>query len=165
MAFMRRDVNMGLLLLIIVSIVLFSGFSVYYQSSFKNVSLEYQNKLEQLSTVSDELTSQKAELNETYSLRLKAEQDRKALDTRYKDVTGENDQLIKDNANLKAEVSNTKNQLADKTAELDATKVLLARTQSDLSSANKQISRLKSDLDDVCDSYTSLNGGTEHDEC
>ncbi|MBL7056167.1 hypothetical protein ISS07_04600 [Candidatus Woesearchaeota archaeon] len=156
---------MGLLLLIIVSIVLFSGFSVYYQSSFKNVSLEYQNKLEQLSTVSDELTSQKAELNETYSLRLKAEQDRKALDTRYKDVTGENDQLIKDNANLKAEVSNTKNQLADKTAELDATKVLLARTQSDLSSANKQISRLKSDLDDVCDSYTSLNGGTEHDEC
>jgi len=165
MAFMRRDVNMGLLLLIIVSIVLFSGFSVYYQSSFKNVSLEYQNKLDQLTSVSDELTSQKAELNETYSLRLKAEQDRKTLDTRYRDVTSENERLISDNANLKSEVSSTKNSLADKTAELDATKVLLAKTQNDLSSANNQVNRLKNDLDEVCDDYTSLNGGVEHDEC
>ncbi|MDP6265645.1 MAG: hypothetical protein QF584_02645, partial [Candidatus Woesearchaeota archaeon] len=76
MSFMKRDVNLGLLILIIVSIVLFSGFSVYYETSFKDVSLEYQEKLEQLSQVTKELVTKRQELNETYSLRVKAEQDK-----------------------------------------------------------------------------------------
>jgi chromosome segregation ATPase len=165
MAFMKNDVNFGLLVLIIASIILFSGFSVYYQTTFKDVSLEYKEKLEQLSKVTTELSTQKQALNETYSLRLKAERDKKTLDARYKEVRDENDNLRKDNANLRSEVSSTKSQLAEKTSQLDATKSLLAKVQSELSSAKSKISSLNSKLDDVCDAYTSLNGGVEHDRC
>jgi len=165
MSFMKRDVNLGLLILIIVSIVLFSGFSVYYETSFKDVSLEYQEKLEQLSQVTKELVTKRQELNETYSLRVKAEQDKQTLDARYNEVRGENDQLSTDNTNLRSEVIHIKSDLAEKSAQLDVTRNLLAQTQSQLSSAEAERDKYRSRWDTVCDAYTSLNGGVEHDKC
>jgi len=169
MAFMKRDVNFGLLILIIVSIVLFSGFSVYYQTSFQDVSLEYQTKLDQLGKVTSELSSKRQELNETYSLRVKAEEDKKVLDQRYKDASDENSKLSADNANLASEVSSTKNKLAEKTAELDATETLLSQTQSSLSAANGEITSLKSqksnlkdDVERICVKLIS-EGGSDDD--
>src|SRR3989344_5691679 len=108
MAFMKRDVNIGLLVLIIAAAIIFSSFSVYYQSTFKNVSLEYKNKLEQLGQTTTELSKQKQELNQTYSLRVKAEQDKNTLDAKYTEVRDENEQLSGDNTNLRLEVASTK---------------------------------------------------------
>ena len=158
MAFMKKDVNLGLLVLIIVSIVVFSAFSVYYQTTFRDVSLEYQNKLEQLGAVTTELATQKQELNKTYSLRVKAEQDRQALDQQYKDVSDEN-------ANLRSEVISTKSELAEKKAELDATKNLLSQTQASLAAATSEVSSLKSrvsnlkdDIDRICVKLVAAGG-------
>lgn len=156
MAFMKRDVNFGLLILIIVSIVLFSGFSVYYQTTFQDVSLEYQNKLDQLGRVTSELSSKRQELNETYSLRVKAEEDKKVLDQRYKDASDENSKLSADNTNLALEVSSTKSQLAEKTAELDASKNLLAQTQASLSAAKGEVTALKSQRSNLKDEIECL---------
>ena len=170
MAFMKKDVNFGLLILIVVSILLFSGFSVYYQTTFKDVSLEYQQKLEQLSQVTKELGTKRQELNETYSQKIKAEQDRKVLDQSYRDASDENEQLSSDNTNLRSEVSSTKNQLGEKTAELASTKNLLAQTQASLSAANSEVSSLKSqksnlkdDIDRICVSLLALGGSD--DDC
>lgn len=165
MAFMKRDVNIGLLILIIAAVIIFSSFSVYYQSTFKNVSLEYQNKLEQLGQITTELSKQKQELNQTYGLRVKAEEDRKTLDVKYTEVRDENQQLSSDNSNLRTEVSSAKSELAEKTVQLEATQNLLASTQSELGSVKAQRDSYKSRLDTVCSSYTSLNGGVEHDKC
>ena len=162
---MKRDVNIGLLILIIASIIVFSGFSVYYQTTFKDVSLEYQSKLEQLGTVTTELATQKQALNETYSLKKKAEQDREVLDVRYKDVRDEDEKISTDNTNLRLEITNTKNDLGVAQSDLENKKVQLAQTQADLSDANSRISSLNSKLDEVCSSYTALNGEVEHDRC
>ena len=165
MAFMRRDVNLTLLILIIVSIVIFAGFSAYYQTTFKGVSLEYKNKLEQLGKVTTELTTQKQKLNETYSMRVKAEEDKKTLDSRYRDASQENDQFKKDNEDLRAEVKTTKSQLGEKTAELDATKGLLAQVQVSLSKATSEVSSLKTkvsglqdDVSRICAKLTAAGG-------
>src|SRR3990167_4743628 len=158
MAFMKRDVNIGLLILIIAAVVIFSSFSVYYQYTFKNVSLDYQNKLEQLGQVTTELSKQKQELNQTYSLRVKAEEDRNTLDVKYTEVRDENQQLSSDNTNLRLEVASAKSELSEKAAELDATKNLLASTQSELSSVKSQRDRLENDLDDVCDALAAAGG-------
>ncbi len=150
MAFMKKDVNLGLLVLIVVSILLFSGFSVYYQTTFKDVSLEYREKLEQLSDVTNQLSTKRQELNETYSLRVKAEQDKQTLDVQYNEVRNENEQLSADNSNLRSEISSTKSELGEKTAQLSATQSLLVQTQSDLSSARSRISSLNNDIDRIC---------------
>ena len=146
MAFMKKDVNLGLLVLIIAAIIVFSGFTVYYQTSFRDISLDYKTKLEQLQQVTKDLTTQKKELNETYSLRQKAEQDRKALDSSYREVSDENDQLKNDNSNLRSELGSTKSDLGEKTARLEATQNILAQTQADLASANSKMKSLKTEV-------------------
>ena len=158
MAFMKRDVNIGLLILIIAAVIVFTSFSVYYQYTFKNVYLEYQNKLDQLGQITTELSKQKQELNQTYSLRVKVEEDKKTLDVKYTEVRDENQQLSSDNTNLRSEVASTKSELGEKTAQLGATQNLLASTQSELSSVKAQRDSYKSRLDNVCSDYTSLNG-------
>jgi|TARA_B100000315_G_C14583465_1_gene591717 chromosome segregation ATPase len=170
MAVMKKDVNIGLLILIIASIILFSGFSVYYQTTFKDVSLEYKEKLEQLSDVTKELGTKRQELNETYSLRVKAETDREALDAKYKDASDENEGLRTDNTNLRSEVSSTKSELGEKSAQLDATKNLLAQTQASLSSAQGEVTSLKSqksnlkdDVERIC--VKLVAAGDSDDDC
>src|SRR3989338_9220649 len=153
MAFMKRDVNIGLLILIIAAVIIFSSFSVYYQYTFKNVSLDYQNKLEQLGQVTTELSKQKQELNQTYSLRVKAEQDKNTLDVKYTEVRDENQQLSRDNTNLRLEVTSIKSELGEKTAQLEATQNLLASTKSELSSVKSQRDSYKTRLDDVCSTF------------
>ena len=56
--------------------------------------MEYKEKLEQLSKVTTELSTQKQALNETYSLRIKAEQDKETCGAKvvvhpYRAVTDE----------------------------------------------------------------------------
>ena len=156
MSFMKKDVNFGLLVLIIASILLFSGFSVYYQTTFKDVSLEYREKLEQLSDVTNQLSSKRQELNETYNLRIKAETDRNALDEKYKDVSDERERLADDKSKLQSELRTTKSDLATKSVELSSTKNLLAQTQSSLSAANNEVSSLKSQKSNLKDEIDCL---------
>ena len=65
MPIMKRDVNLVLLLLIVAALLMFSGFTVYYQTTFKNVSKSYEIKLKELESVSKELESKRTQLNET----------------------------------------------------------------------------------------------------
>ncbi len=147
MAFMKKDVNVVLLVLIVASILIFSGFTVYYQTTFKDVSLEYKNKLEQLQKVTSDLSTQKQQLNETYALRVKAEQDKKALDQSYKDLSDERNQLESDKSSLETELLTTKSGLAEKSAQLQSTQSQLASTEAELSSAKSKVSSLNSKVD------------------
>tara|TARA_Y100000310_G_scaffold241784_1_gene245881 strand:+ start:46420 stop:46914 length:495 start_codon:yes stop_codon:yes gene_type:complete len=164
MSVMKKDVNFVLLGLIIVSILLFSGFTVYYHTTFQDVSLEYQQKLDELGTVTQELSSKRQELNETYSLRVKAEQDKKALDLSYKDLSDERDRLENDKISLQTELGSTKLELGEKAAQLQSTRSQLASTQSELSSVKARKNSLENDLDEVCAAYESATGSA-HDEC
>src|SRR3989344_1344666 len=146
MSFMKKDVNVVLLALIVASILVFSGFTVYYQTTFKDVSLEYKNKLEQLQKVTSDLSAQKQQLNETYSLRVKAEQDKKALDQSYKDLSDERNQLENDKSSLESELLDTKSDLAEKSAQLQLTQNQLSGTQVELGSVKAQRDNYKNDL-------------------
>lgn len=164
MAFMKRNVNLGLLFLIVASLVLFTGFAVYYQTTLKSITIEYNTKLNDLQKVTKELGLQKTALNETYELKIKAERDRSALDSQYRDISDENLQLEKDKTSLMVEVAQTKSELGAAQTELESKKTLLAKTQADLSAANSKISSLKDDIEDLCASIGDPEG-LIHEEC
>ena len=156
MAFMKKDVNLGLLLLIVATLLLFSGFTVYYQTNFRNVVDEYHTKLDELKTVTTELGAEKTKLNETYQLRVKAEKDIKSLDTQYRLLSDERDDLENQRNSLQSELSSTKTSLAETKTKLSQTETTLTQTQTSLNAANVQISVLGSrigDLKDERDSY------------
>lgn len=156
MAFMKKDVNLGLLLLIIATLLLFSGFTVYYQTNFKNVVTEYHDKLEQLEEVTTELGTEKTKLNETYQLRVKAEKDVEALDVQYRLLGDERDQLESDKNKLQVELSSTKTELAETETKLSQTQTILSQTQDSLRAANARISSLNDRMDDLEDDIDAL---------
>lgn len=158
MAFMKKDVNLGLLLLIIATLLLFSGFTVYYQTNFKNVVTEYHDKLGQLKKVTEELGAEKTKLNETYQLRAKAEKDIKALDVQYRLLSDERDQLERDKTKLQAELSTAKATLAETEVKLSQTQTQLSQTLAELSAKKARISDLKDDIDALCANIASLGG-------
>ena len=164
MAFMKRNVNLGLLFLIVASLVLFTGFAVYYQTTLKSITIEYNTKLNDLQKVTKELGLQKTALNETYELKIKAERDRSALDSQYRDISDENLQLEKDKTSLMVEVAQTKSELGAAQTELESKKTLLAKVQADLEIEKSRVSSLKDDIEDLCASIGDPEG-LIHEEC
>ncbi|MBW2984821.1 hypothetical protein KY361_06895 [Candidatus Woesearchaeota archaeon] len=160
---MKKDVNFGLFILIIATLVCFAGFTTYYQSTFENISTNYAEKIDELEKVTDDLQLQKSRLNETsYELKIKVDRETELSD-RYNTVKSERDQFEQDNTNLKSELSTTKSKLSETEATLTATQSTLAQTASDLENAEDDVAGLRNDVDDLCDEISILGGSSDPD--
>jgi len=144
MAFMRRDVNIGLLLLIVAALLMFSGFTVYYQTTFKNLSTTYQNELKELDKISKELESKRSVLNETsIQLQLKKQKE-EDLSAQFVDTKTEKDKLAVDKKKLEVDLASTKAQLQSTSAQLSNTQNQLAAEATKSSQLTQQVSNLQS---------------------
>ena len=169
MAVMKRDVNLGLLLLIVAAIIMFSGFTVYYQTTFKNLSKTYQNELSNLQMVSKDLEAKRGQLNETsVQLQLKKQKE-EDLSKKFVDTKSERDQLETDKKKLELDLAGTKASLASTSAKLSETQnqvnqviTDLAKKTADLNNALSDVTRLKKDVADRDKRIACLksNGGT-----
>ena len=147
MAIMRRDVNLGLLLLIVAALLMFSGFTVYYQTTFKNVSKSYEIKLKELDTISKDLESKKGQLNQTnVQLQLQGQKEQD-LSKKYVDTKSERDQLETDKTKLSADLSSTKSELAATLRKLTEAQGTLATQAKLIDDFNKQVIDLKRDVE------------------
>ena len=168
MAAMRRDVNLGLLLLIVAALLMFSGFTVYYQTTFKNLSTTYQNQLKDLEKVTKDLEAKRGALNETsVQLQLKKQKE-EDLSLKFTDVRSERDQLETDKKKLEVDLASTKTSLSATLKELENTKTELDSTKSKLAAEiqlardlNSQVLSLKADVDRINDLYRSYKSKYE----
>ena len=164
MGIMKRDVNVGLLLLIVAVILVFSGFTVYYQTTFKNVSKSFEIKLKELDAVEKELSSKKSLLNDTsVQLQLKKQKE-EDLSQKYVETEGQRSQLETDKKKLEIELASTK-------ATLAGTEATLAQTQSQLAAQVKlaqdlqrQVNNLKSDVANLNAKIDCLKSKADADE-
>lgn len=150
MAYMKKNVNFGLILTIVATLLLFAGFTVYYQKTYSGLSDEYQNKIDELDKLTSSLLAEKTKLNQTsYQLKIKAEREQD-LSGKYQDIKSKKEQLETDKATLEGELSNAKSNLASKEAELTT-------TQNNLQIANSEISDLEDEIDSKNNDINSLN--------
>jgi chromosome segregation ATPase len=132
MAVMRRDVNLGLLLLIVAAILTFSGFTVYYQTTFKNVSKSFELKLKELEFVTKDLEAKRGQLNDTSVQLLLRRQQEEDLSKKFTDVRGERDQLTSDKKKLEVELASTQGQLKGTSDQLKLTEDELNKKKKEL---------------------------------
>ena len=143
MAVMKRDVNLGLLLLIVAAIIMFSGFTVYYQTTFKNLSKTYQNELGNLQMVSKDLEAKRGQLNETsVQLQLKKQKE-EDLSKKFVDTKSERDQLETDKKKLELDLAGTK-------ASLASTSAKLSETQNQVNQVITDLAKKTADLNNAC---------------
>jgi chromosome segregation ATPase len=156
MAYLKKNVNFGLFLLIIATLICFTAFSIYYQQNYQKLTDEYETKVTKIDDLVDTLNLEKTKLNQTsYQLRVKAEREQD-LSTKYTELRNEKEQLETDLASLQSQLSQTIIELNQKTAELASTTASLELTQSELNDANREISRLESRISSLNDEIDSL---------
>ena len=156
MTVMKKDVNIGLLILIVATLIMFSGFTVYYQTTFKNISQNYNKKLDELNQITKELEVKRGMLNET-SLQLKLKKQKEEdLNVKYTDLRNERDQLENTKTKLELELTQTKTELADTKSELAKKVSELSARKVELADAYTQISDLKGDVIGLKNDITKL---------
>ena len=156
MVYMKKNVNFGLFLLIIATLICFTGFSIYYQQTYQKLTDEYKNKVEKIDNLVETLNLEKTKLNQTsYQLRLKAERE-EDLSSKYTTLRDEKEQLEKEVADLETQLSQKKAELNQKIIELGSTIATLDITKQSLSEANAQISYLNNRISRLNDDIDSL---------
>ena len=161
MAVMKKDVNLGLLLLIVAALLMFSGFTVYYQTTFKNLSTTYQNQIKELDKVSKDLEAKRGALNETsIQLQLKKQKE-DDLSKKYVDTESQRSQLETDKKKLEVDLAGTKAELASTNAKLTETQLQLVSYIKLTQDLNSQVLNLKSDVQRFTDLYHSYQSKYE----
>ncbi|MBU0615212.1 MAG: hypothetical protein KJ601_03905 [Nanoarchaeota archaeon] len=163
MGYMKRDVNLLLLVLLAAVIIAFAFYSSYTETTFTNLSSNYESKIDELTDVSTTLQVEKMKLNQT-TAQLQVKQSREqTLSEQYDVLRQENEQLETDKSQLQTELADTKSTLASEKQKLAVKESELAETQDDLDAAKASINALKDEKEDICDYLDGL--GLSHDDC
>ena len=141
MAYIKRNVNFGLLALLLGMIMVFIGFTLYYQQTFNTLAVNYTTKLSQLEKVTQDLSKHKAILTHTKSELNQTEIDVEAISKEYEDLE-EAKRILQD------DLDTTKNNLDTKTSELSAEKKLTRELNTAIVQKEADI-KLWKDLYDV----------------
>ncbi|MBI2574455.1 hypothetical protein HYV82_01065 [Candidatus Woesearchaeota archaeon] len=143
MAYIRRNVNLFLLLLVIVVLGVMAGLTTYYQVTYKNLSLSYGDKLNQLNKLNYNLSQQKAQLgnvNEELKLKTKAKEQ---FDTLYTNISDYNEKLADELARTRSELIDTLTKLKAAEADLSSTKSELSTSESALKTQQQYAAELE----------------------
>lgn len=161
MAFMKKDINFVLLALILAVVIILIGFTVYSQTVFKGLSEKYEEKVENLEDVTEELGLQKTKLNQTsYELEVKAQKE-EDLSTRYSEVRTEKEQLEDYKAQLERQLSEKSAALIEAQAESEQKARLLVQSQADLADARDTIATLRAQKDNLQSDYNTCSAQLE----
>ena len=164
MAYMKKNVNFGFFLLLVACLICFAGLSVYYQTTFKDLYMDYKLKLDDLKNISSTLSTEKAKLEQTsQELDIKEERE-KELSIQYTGLKTEKEKLQDEKAKLQTQLTAKTNELSQKKAELFTANKNLATVQAELvtsktslDSAMTTISGLRTDISNLDEEIASLN--------
>ncbi len=145
---MRKNVNIVLLFLIIAGVTAFTATTMYYQTTFKQLQSQHNERLIEYQVLTKELESQRLRLNETSSALELKEQKVGQYDVIYTNLTTEKGVLEEEKKQLSQDLDSTLAEVAKKAKELSDTKAKLTLTESQLVATKLNVTQLKSTIDD-----------------
>lgn len=156
MAFLKKDFNRRLLVLIVAFLVIFIGFTVYYQYNISKV-LNAKSETEQLlgGLTGNAILER---LNQTDKLKEIAILDKAVLENKYSQLLVQNENLKKERDALQEQVLVLKSEIEYNDVKLDGPVAQFRLIQE----KNKQILGLKKKIDAIC---AKLNSSISIREC
>ena len=133
--YLKKNVNFLLLMLVVTVLVGTVGITTYFQSTYKEVSQDLENKSQQLQVISSNFSQKINELSKTSSELQLNKVDKDRLDQLYSD-------LLKEKEKLDGELAVTKNQLTDAMNSLK-------QAQAQLSDANYKLLLQEQEITDL----------------
>lgn len=154
---MKKNLNFGLLILIIAALICFSAAAVYYQNTFKVLNKETTVKLSELQRVTSTLLEKKQELAETTA-------NKQSLESKYTDVKQEKESVEQQLDDTKNDLESTRTELLQTKDDLRKEKDLSALYMSQRDEYKAEADAYKSDVNSLCDIISGTNI-TIPDEC
>jgi len=143
---MKKNINFGLMIIVLATLIGFTGFSIYYQNTYLKLSKNYNSKVTELDGLSNALKTEKAKLNQT-SLQLQIKEEREQdIGTKYTVLKEQKEKLEVDKSNLQADVAQKNQKILQISAEFDKTSIELLSTQNQLDIAKRDILDLESSV-------------------
>jgi len=157
MAYMKRNVNFGFFFLLIATLMSLAGLSIYYQTTFKDLYMDYKLKLDDLRNISSTLSTEKTKLEQTsQELNIKEERE-KELSTQYTGLKTEKEKLEDEKASLQKQLAAKTSELTQKRAELATAQAELSISKTELNAAMATISGLRADISNLDQEIAGLN--------
>ncbi|MEK6947152.1 MAG: hypothetical protein AABX32_06100 [Nanoarchaeota archaeon] len=144
MKFLKKDINRRLLVLIVFFLVIFIGFTVYYEYTIKKVLNAKSQTDDLLIGVTGNSILQK--LNQTDKLKEIALLDKAVLENKYTQLLSQNENLKKEKENLEQQIIVLKSEIEYNDVKLDGPVAQFRLIQD----KNQQISELNKIIDSIC---------------
>lgn len=93
MRFLKRDVNIALLFLVVFLLLLFVGSNIYYQRIIDNLAKDYSKKQQQLTEVTGKLILEETKANKISELKDITQENIEFFEKDYNKLTNENEIL------------------------------------------------------------------------
>ena len=164
MAYMKRNVNLGFFLLLVATLISLAGLSLYYQTTFKDLYVDYKGRIDDLKNVSSTLGTERTKLEQTSQELILKEEREKELSMQYTGLRTEKEKLENEKAKLQTQLAATTSELTQKRAELFTAQSNLATAQAELittktslDNAMTTISGLRADIANLEENIVNLN--------
>lgn len=138
MAGITKDVNFTFLWLLLLLLTAMAGMSLYYQSTYGDISQRYEKARAELDTAMIDLQTRERALNEGLAELNIAKEREQALGGRYTELKGEKE-------STEAALSRTQKELADQKVENIRLNKELSYTQQSLTAAQKAIEQFSAE--------------------
>ncbi|MBA3064661.1 hypothetical protein FP803_04450 [Candidatus Woesearchaeota archaeon] len=154
---MKRNVNFGFFLLLVATLISLAGLSLYYQTTFKDLYVDYKGRIDDLKNVSSTLGTERTKLEQTSQQLIIREEREKELSTQYTGLRTEKEKLEEEKASLQKQLAVKTSELTQKRAELATAQAELSISKTDLAAAKATISGLRADIANLDESIANLN--------
>ncbi len=145
MAYIKKNVNTFLLLLVVVIVGAIAGLSTYYQTTYKSLSGDYEDKLNEISGLVVDLNTKNEKLEKTEGELQVKKQREEELSTHYGEVKEEKDKLQGDLSTTRATLEDTTGKLKRKTTELNKALYDLNVATEEIADLKGQVKKFKSE--------------------
>ena len=156
MRFLKKDVNTSLIVLIIFFLVVFIGFTIYYETTLRDVLHIKSQSEQQLSQMTASLVLDK--FNNSDNLRKLALMDKALLEQKYNDLEKQNYKLKDEKSALQQEITLLKSEIEYQKVKLDGPVEQFRLIQE----KNEQINQLQEKINVICtqlkQNNSSVNG-------
>jgi len=164
MAYITKNINILLLVLIVLIASSLVGATVYYQNTFQDLNDEYTSKSELLQNISAELAKQQQMLNQTTGeLAIKTTREAE-LSKKYSNLTDIKEYLEAYSADLEQEVDTLKDDYVAKSNELKNVKLQNTNLTVQVDDLEDQVEDMDDIIDDLEDQVDCLKDTADADE-
>lgn len=137
MTYMKRNVNILLMLLVIMSLSSLVLLTTFYQQNYRDLAQSHEATSDQLNKISQNFTSKLDELNRTTTELETRSSDKELLDDLYSE-------LVEKNKKTEKTLNDTKKLLDSRTKKLIGTETNLSATKRTLTDQEKKLNYLDS---------------------